>query len=94
MITLTTAAATSSSLAWTVGAGVAAAQGTFGSGTFTVEASFDAGANWITLTDDAGDDLALTDEGMFSFALPACIVRGVLTGSTGATIGFTILPAA
>ena len=93
MTTLTTAAATSSAIAWTGGLGTAVAQGTFGSGTFTAEASFDAGGNWITLTDDAGDDLALTAEGVFTFVLPDCQLRGVLTGSTAATVEFALLPA-
>lgn len=90
---LTTAAATSSAIAWSGGPGVAAAQGTFGGGSFTLEASFDTGSNWIALADETGTPVTLTAEGTMSFRLPACSVRAVLAGSTGATVEFTILPA-
>ena len=92
MDTLTTAAATGTSTTWKGGAGLAVAQGTFGSGSFTVEASFDAGSNWITLADETGTAVALTAEGTLTFALPPCSVRGLLSGSTAATVEFALLP--
>jgi len=92
MATLTTAAATGTTTAWTGGQGLAAATGTFGSGTFTVEASFDSATTWITLTGNTGTAYGLTAEGTILFSLPACQVRGLLSGSTGATITFDILP--
>lgn len=90
MTTLTTAAATSAGTRWEGGHGTAFAQGTFGSGTLTIQASFD-GTTWITITGVTAAAVSLTAAGMFPFRLPPCLVRGVLTGSTDATVDFDLL---
>ncbi len=92
MDTLTTAAPTGDTTDWAKGPGTAFAQTTFGGGAFTLEATFDDGTNWLPLTDENGATVGLTAEGFISFDLPTCKVRALLTGSTGATVNFQILP--
>lgn len=88
--TVTTAAATSTGVRWEGGHGTAYAHGTWGSGTLTIQASFD-GATWLTITGVTGAAVSLAANGLFPFRLPPCQVRGVLTGSTGATVNFDLL---
>lgn len=90
--TVTTAAGTGVATEWSGGQGTAFAQGTFGGGTLAFEASFDGGANWIAMTDVDGNPVTLSSEGIITFEIARCSLRGVLTGSAGATVEFAFLP--
>lgn len=59
------------------GSGAFGAAGTFGGGTLTMEISFDGGTTWVDVLDSA-----MTADDVYAYALPACLIRGNLSGAS------------
>lgn len=78
--------ADSSPIRWFGGSGTIAGYGTFDSDTLKLQASFDGGASWIDVTNENGDSVSVTSNGMKQFNLGPCLLRlSIASDSQGNT---------